>query len=88
MGRGIDGADWNYSFFIPLESFMWTIFKVLVDFVAILLPSWFWFWGLQGIWDLSSWIRDQTYTLCIRRCSLNHWTTREIPPLESLHLLH
>ena len=39
VGRGIDGADWNYSFFIPLESFMWTIFKVFIEFVAILLLS-------------------------------------------------
>ena len=38
----------------------------------------FFFW-LQGMWDLSSPTRDQTHTRCIRRESLNHWTTREVP---------
>ena len=34
---------------------------------------------LLGMRDLSSPIRDQTQVLCIG--SLNHWTTREVPPL-------
>ena len=36
----------------------------------------FWPWGM---WDLSSQTRDRTLTPCIRRQSLNHWATREIP---------
>ena len=27
----------------------------------------------------SSLTRDQTYTPCIGRCSLNHWTARAVP---------
>ena len=27
--------------------------------------------------DLSSWTRDQTHILCIKRWILNHWTTKE-----------
>ena len=30
------------------------------------------------MWDLNSPTRDQTYTPCIGRQSLNHWTTREV----------
>ena len=29
------------------------------------------------MWNLSSWTRNQTHVLCIARCILNHWTTRE-----------
>ena len=35
------------------------------------------FW--RETWTLSSMTRDQTYTPCIRRQSLNCWTTREVP---------
>ena len=31
----------------------------------------------QSMWGLSSMIRDQTYTLCIRRWSLSHWTAMQ-----------
>ena len=41
----------------------------------------FWFFGLWGMWDLSSLTRDQTHTPCIGRWSLNHWTDREVPHL-------
>ena len=33
----------------------------------------------HGMWNPSSWIRDQTRAACIRRWTLNHWTTREVP---------
>ena len=33
----------------------------------------------HSMWDLSSLTRDQICVPCIRRRSLNHWTTREIP---------
>ena len=36
----------------------------------------------QGMWDLSSPTRDRTCTPCSGRQSLNHWTTREVPPLQ------
>ena len=50
------------------------------------IASTFLFFGLrpQGMWDLPSPARDQTYMPCIGRCRLNHWTSREIPPLRKL----
>ena len=42
---------------------------------------WFyWPWGMRG---LTSPRRDGTHTPCIGRQSLNHWTTREVPPAPS-----
>ena len=32
------------------------------------------------VWDLSFPTRDQTYVSCTGRQTLNHWTTREVPP--------
>ena len=58
---------------------MWTIFKVFIEFVTILLVFYvlvFWPWGM---WGLSSPTRGQTLTPWIGRQSLNHWTTREVP---------
>ena len=55
---------------------MWTIFKVLIEFVTILfLPYVLVFW-LGGIRDLSLLSRDPTCTPFIGRQSLNHWTTK------------
>ena len=34
---------------------------------------------LCGMWDLSSPTRDQTFTICVGRWVLNHWTTRKVP---------
>ena len=58
---------------------MWTIFIVFIKFVTILLLFYVWlfFFLPRAIQDLSSPIRDGSYTLCIGR-SLNHWTTREV----------
>ena len=36
---------------------------------------------LQGMWDLSSEIRDHTHIPCIERWILNHWIFREAPNL-------
>ena len=58
---------------------MWTIFKVFLEFVTILLlfyTSVFW---LQGMWDLRSPTRDRTCTLCTGRWSPKHWAIREVP---------
>ena len=60
---------------------MWTIFKVFIEFATILLLFYVWGFCPWGMYDLNSPTRDQTYTPCIRRCTLNHWTTREIPSL-------
>ena len=60
---------------------MWTIFKVFIEFVTILLQFYvlvFWPWSM---WDLSSLTRDWTCTPCIGRRSLNPCTAREVPRL-------
>ena len=57
---------------------MWTIFKVIIEFVTVLLLFYVFVFWLQGVWDLSFLIRDQTHIPCFKRRSLNHWTTREV----------
>ena len=39
------------------------------------------FGHVKGIADLSSLIKDQTCSLLVEVLSLNHWTTRIVPPL-------
>ena len=56
---------------------MWTIFKIFIEFVIILLLFYVFFSWPQGTWDLSCPTRDQTHTPYIARQNLNHWTTRE-----------
>ena len=58
---------------------MWTVFKVFIEFVTILLLFYVLFFWPRGMWDLISPTRDRTCTLCIGRQSLNRWTAREIP---------
>ena len=41
---------------------MWTIFKVFIESVTILLLFYVLVFWLQGMWDLSSPTRDQTHT--------------------------
>ena len=58
---------------------MWTVIKVFIEFVTILLLFYgFIFWP-GGMWDLSPLTGDCTCTSCIGRQSLNHWTAREVP---------
>lgn len=62
---------------------MWTTFKAFIEFVIVLFLFYFLCFGFwpHGIWDFSSWTRDGTRAPCIRRGSLNPWTTRgEVPP--------
>ena len=70
-------TSWIFLFFKRVF-WMWTIFKVFIEFFTILLLFYvlvFWPWGM---WDLSSPTRDWTLTSCIGKQSLNHWVTREI----------
>ena len=60
---------------------MWTMFKVFIECVTILLLFFVLVFWPQGIEDLSSPRRDCSCSLCIRRGSLNHGTTREVPKL-------
>ena len=66
-------------FFSRFFFWMWTIFKVFIEFVTILLLCYFlvvWPWSR---WDLTSLDSNQTHTPCIGSWSLNHWATREVP---------
>ena len=69
------------------DFFMWAIFKLIIEFVTILLLFYvlifFFFWP-QGTWGPSSLIKDRTYT-CLGRQSSNHWTSREVPSPIFLH---
>ena len=58
---------------------MWTIFKVFIEFVTILLLFYVLVFWLRGMWDLSCLIRDRTRTPCVGRRSLNHWIMRDVP---------
>ena len=58
---------------------MWTTFKVLIEFVTILLLLFD--VAFLAIWDLSFLARDRIPTPCIGRQKFNHWTTREAPVL-------
>ena len=56
---------------------MWTIFKVLIEFVTILFM--FCFFGHKAMQDPNSLTRNQTHTSCIVRWSLNQWTVDKSP---------
>ena len=64
---------------------MWTIFKVFIDFVTILLLFHVLVFSSLGMWDSASWTKDsgsptkdRSCTPSIGRQSPDHWTTREI----------
>ena len=63
---------------------MRTIFNMFIEYVTLLLLFYVLVFCLQGTWDLSSPIWDQTLTPCIGRWSLHHWTTREVPQISFL----
>jgi len=79
---GFEGSlSWVFFLNILFFFLVWTIFKVFIEFVAILLLFYIFVFWPQGMWDLSFPTRDWT---CIHRVewwSLNHWTTREVPEL-------
>ena len=65
----------NFSTWFSLSFFflMWTIFKVFIESDAVLLLLFYVLVFLpQGLWDLSSLIKDQTH-----QRTLNYWTARE-----------
>ena len=72
-----------FNFFFKIF-LMWTNFKVFIEFVTILLLFYVLVFWSRGMWDLSSPTRDWIGTPCIGRRSLNHWTTREVPPFQLL----
>ena len=63
---------------------MWTIFKVFIELVTILLLFYALVFWLRGMWDLRSLTRDRTRTPCIGRRSPNHWTAMDVPELSMM----
>ena len=64
---------------------MWTIFKVFTEFVTMLLLFYvlvFFIRGAGGI--LAPWPGIEPTLPAFGRQSLNHWTTREVPPPSTL----
>ena len=59
--------------------FLWTISKVFIEFVTILLLFYVLVFWPQGMWNLNSPTRDQTRTPCVERRNLNHWTAQDVP---------
>ena len=72
------------GFFFRFLFLMWTIFKVFIEFVTILLLFYTLFFWPPGMWDLSSPRRDGTCTPCTGKQSLNPWTTREVPRVSNI----
>ena len=63
--------------------FMWTVFKVLVEFVMTLLVS----YGFLAVRHAGSYLPDEGLNLhtCTGRQSLNPWTSWEVPVLLLSH---
>ena len=58
---------------------MWTIFKVFIEFVTILLLLYVLVFWLLRMWNLSSPTRHRTHTCCFGRQNPKCWTAREVP---------
>ena len=58
---------------------IWIIFFKSL-FVTVFLLFYVLVFQPQDMWGLISLTRDETYTTCIGRWSLNHWTAREVFP--------
>ena len=69
-----DSLGLFFSFFL-----MWTVFKIFIEFVIILLLFYVLVFWARGMWDWSSLTRNQTCTPCIGWQNFNHWATREVP---------
>ena len=54
-------------FFFFFFFLMWTIFKVFIEFVTVLLVLCFGFFGQEACGTISSPTRDQTTLPCVRR---------------------
>ena len=67
---------------------MWTIFKVFIEFVTILLLFCFWFFDHEAGGMLVPGPGVETVcTPCIGKQSLNHWTTRLVRSLKDCSLM-
>ena len=67
---------------------MWAVFQSSLNLLQYCFCFiFFCFFGHRPkcMWNLSSPTRDGTCIPCIGRRSLNHWTTREVPPATVVH---
>ena len=86
QGKGRRGKFPSFSFLRIFK--MWTIFKVFIESVTTLLLFYVLAFWLGGMWGPSSPTRDQILLAPFTgRRSLNHWTTKEVPPSFSHSLL-
>ena len=75
----ISDGHFNPSIFQKIIFFFWwTIFKVFLEFVTILLLFYVLVSWLSAVWDLRHLTGDWTCRPSIGRWSLNHWTTRNV----------
>ena len=74
-----ESRNWPRGFmFLPRPPLMWTVFKVFIEFVKILLLFYVLGLGLWTVWGLSPLTRALTHTRCVGRWSLNHWAARRV----------
>ena len=80
LAEGQDHSDLKIFFWCgPFLKSNWICYNIASGFffiVVVVVVNIFW---LQGMWDLSSQIKDWAHNPCIGRQNLNHWTTREVP---------
>ena len=65
--------------FLVFFFLMWTLFKVLIEFVQHCFCFKFWFFGCKACGILESRLGIEPHTPCIGRWNLSHWTAREVP---------
>ena len=65
---------------------MWTIFKVFIEFVTLLLLFYVLIFGPRGVWYLSSMTRNETHTAVLEdevlTTGLSPVNSQEIEPLK------
>ena len=76
--QSLDSTLDSPLYFSPFFFFLiWTIKKIFIEFVTILLLFHVLTFGPQGMWDLHSLTGDGIGTCCRAGWSLNHWTVGE-----------
>ena len=68
----------SYSYFFKIFFWCEPFLKFLLNVLKYCFCFMFRFSWPWSMWDLSSLTRDRTYTPCIGKPSLNHWTVRGV----------
>ena len=68
-----------YDIILFLKETIWEPTENYMGTRKITIQNLPFFFCPNGIWDLSSLIRDRTHTPLYWKYSLNHWITREVP---------